>query len=290
MHFYHMPSRKTVILWAEKCGCTSLTQWMQYSFSEMKGCKGKPRKFLARKGYNHLNINHLKRLINEEVPVDHLIISHREPVSRMTSSYVNKFICRNGKLIDNQSISKEDFSTQFAAQVLDYEDSRNQTNPKKEIKEGNKSHSFSLETFLDFITSEHVSLRRVNSHFTPQVEHVRQWRKIKMIMGHAKTVHPLRVDRFNSDLERINSEMGLDFIPVKENSTELPSSEWGYSSQAETGLMKPEELWERKLIPNKHCTLALLSKNDILQERFRHTFRFDNRLRKLLDNPSEQKK
>ena len=119
MNFYFLPSKGCVVTWSQKCACTSLSRWIKYSFKEGQQCPRATsmRTYLAKAGHNHKDINKLKLLTSKKSPkANTLIVSYRDPASRITSSFVNKFhIYENRTIFDGKKI--QTFSKEFSDKI-----------------------------------------------------------------------------------------------------------------------------------------------------------------------------
>lgn len=95
MNFYFLSSKSCVVTWSQKCACTSLSRWIKHSFKEGQLCPEATsmRTYLAKEGHNHKDINKLKLFTCKKSPkANTVIVSYRDPASRITSSFINKFL------------------------------------------------------------------------------------------------------------------------------------------------------------------------------------------------------
>ena len=297
MHFYYLPSRKTMILWAEKCACTSLVYWIDHNFEELSECTDKPRAYLGKEGYGNYNFNEAKELLLNNVPIDHLIVSHRDPVKRMTSSFVNKFLIRGeqGLVLPEdpkklQKFSKTFLKTFTALQRKQQDESKTKKLKKKRVNYAKAVRKLSLKKFILTITHPTVDRNDLNGHFAPQLINKKEWNLYNNIVKYSKTVYPLRVESFDQDLKYINQIMGFeDFLPEKKNSTRLPLEEWIFSDQIEASVFDLSELCSKKLVPKSASLKQLLTSNTNLQQRFKNTFKFDYQLIQHLNHLSNSR-
>ena len=290
MHFYYFPSRKVMILWSEKCACTSLVQWIKNNFEELSECQGKPRSFLNKNRYNYNSLHESKQFHLDNIPVDHLIISHRDPIKRMASSFVSKFLMRGdpAHILPLKPKKLQRFSKEF----LEIHHSLDNLKKQRVIKH-NKIRRFNLEAtlfnlslkkFITTLVNPMNDLVALNSHFSPQIINQEQWTDFMRIVDHAKRVYPLRVETFNQDLLKINQCIGFDNHQIeKKNATCLPNDQWKFSDEAETSTYKTAKLCSLKLVPNGTSLQRLLESNSSLYLKFKDTFKYDYQLSQYLE-------
>jgi len=286
-----------MILWSEKCACSSLTYWIEHNFEELAQCRSKPgtylnkpRAYLHKRGYNHNELSDARELLANNSLIEHLIVSHREPVKRMTSSFVNKFMIRGKHILPFNSNKLETFSKDF----LETYKSLKRSNPRKKYRlktrDGQQNHAsiimkLSLKKFVATIIHPTINRDSLNDHFCPQITSQSQWEDYSKIVEASKAVHPLRVAQFDKDLERINQRMGLDdFLPEKTNSTRLPGENWSFSEQAEASNLNLAKLCSMKIVPKSASLRKLLVSKTKLDDRFKEVFQFDYKLGQHLDH------
>ena len=174
MNFYFLPSRRCIVLWSQKCACTSLSRWIRHSFEEAKTCaKGtSTRTHLAYTGHDFKDINNLQSLTYGERPVaNKIVVSYRDPASRITSSFVNKFhIYENRNIFDGQK-KIQGFSRKFGEALT--QDLRQATGVKR------KPGDFSLKEMILFLYRHRDGLDSINAHFTPQLHSQAQLKAIQ---------------------------------------------------------------------------------------------------------------
>ena len=120
MNFYHLPSKQCVVTWSQKCACTALSRWIKHSFHEGAYCPKETsmRTYLAKTGHNFKDINKLKSLTGNQQPeADKLIISYRNPASRITSSFINKFHVYENRAIFDRNKKVPGFAKEFAIKI-----------------------------------------------------------------------------------------------------------------------------------------------------------------------------
>lgn len=286
-----------MILWSEKCACSSLVYWIEHNFQELSQCSGKPRAYLNKEGYNYNQLSEASELLSNSNAIEHLIVSHRDPVKRMTSSFVNKFLIRGEQghvlpLVPQklQRFSKEFLETFDSLQRKNKKNGRGQKRKKRKTNHDSIIMRLSLKKFLSTITHPTTDRDALNGHFSPQITNQNQWDDYTKIVEASKAVHPLRVESFDRDLELINQSMGFDnFLPEKKNSTRLPSEEWTFSEQAETSVFTLAELCNMKTVPKGASLQKLLTTKSNLESRFKNTFKFDYQLAQKLDHLSNSR-
>ena len=286
-----------MILWSEKCACSSLVYWIEHNFQELSQCPGKPRAYLNKEGYNYNQLSEANELLLSNTAIDNLIVSHRDPVKRMTSSFVNKFLIRGeeGHILPFVPQKLQRFSKDFLETFDSFQRKNRNADPGKKRKKRKTNYAsiimnLSLKKFVSTITHPTTDRDALNGHFSPQITNQIQWDIYTKIIEASKTVHPLRVESFDQDLERINQSMGLDnFLPEKKNSTRLPSEEWSFSDQAETSVFNLAELCEMKTVPKGASLQKLLASKSNLQNKFKDTFQFDYQLSQHLDHLSNSR-
>ena len=300
MHFYYLPSRKTMILWAEKCACTSLVYWIDHNFEELSECTDKPRAYLGKEGYGNYDFSEAKELLLNNVPIDHLIVSHRDPVKRMTSSFVNKFLIRGeqGLVLPEDPQKLQKFSKSFLKTFIalqrkqqdEQDESKTKKRKRKRVNYAKAVNKLSLKKFILTITHPTIDRNDLNGHFAPQLANKKQWNLYNNIVKCSKEVYPLRVESFDEDLKYINQSMGFeDFLPEKKNSTRLPIEEWTFSDQTEASVFTLADLCSKKLVPKSASLKELLTTNSNLRKRFKNTFKFDYQLIQHLNHLSSSR-
>lgn len=297
MHFYYLPSRKTMILWSEKCACSSLVYWIEHNFQELSQCPGKPRAYLNKEGYNYNQLGEASEFLANNAAIEHLIVSHRDPIKRMASSFVNKFLIRGEQghilpLVPQklQRFSKDFLETFDSLQRKNRKKNRTQKSRKRKTNHASIIMKLSLKKFVSTITHPTTDRDALNGHFSPQITNQSQWDDYSKIVDASKAVYPLRVESFDQDLERINQSMGLDnFLPEKKNSTRLPNEDWTFSEQVETSVFNLAELCEMKTVPKGASLHKLLRSKSNLDNRFKDTFQFDYQLAQHLNHLSNSR-
>ena len=281
MNFYYLPSRRCVILWSQKCACTSISRWIKASFQEAKICeKGEStRTYLAKNGYNFPLKNLTPWIRSNEGELQHAIISSRDPISRITSSFVNKFhVYENRTIFDNKK-KIQGFSKHFSKELLGFKN--------RQSGEKRRQGDFSLQELIEYLYYMRDGLKKINPHFTPQIDTAENYSIIKSLIKSDINVHPLRIGHFSDDLRDINTKLELKMMPSSVNSTSLPSNEWRFDSSADSASKTVSILHQQKLIPNANALRELLQQKPDLQQQFQHLFQYDFALQDAMNHLSK---
>ena len=281
-----------MILWSEKCACSSLVRWIEHHFHELAQCSGKPKIYLNKNGYKYKSLSETEELLSHNTPIDHFIVSHRDPIKRMTSSFVNKFLTRgkNGVLLPLNTSKLEGFSFKFLEifESLFLNKSELNVNKKNQKDYNSIIGNLSLEKFIQTITHKSIDCESINGHFSPQIVNHNHWTQYINIAKTARAIYPLRVEKFNQDLSIINQRMGLEeYLPEKKNSTKLPSNEWNFSDKHIASELNLRELCNMRMIPKSASLAQLLSLKPSLNDKFTEAFKFDYQLLAHLEASSE---
>jgi hypothetical protein len=281
LNFYYLPSRRCVILWSQKCACTSISRWIKASFKEVKICeKGEStRTYLAKNGYNFPLKNLTPWIRSNEGELQHAIISSRDPISRITSSFVNKFhVYENRTIFDNKK-KIQGFSKHFSKELLGLKN--------KQSGEKRRQGDFSLQELIEYLYYMRDELKKINPHFTPQINTAKDFSVIKSLIKSDINVHPLRIGHFSDDLRDINTKLELKMMPSSVNSTSLPSNEWRFDSSADSASKTVSILHQQKLIPNSAALRELLQQKPHLQQQFWELFQYDFALQDAMNHLSK---
>ena len=281
MNFYYLPSRQCVILWSQKCACTSISRWIKASFKEANKCERgqSTRTYLGLNGYNFDDIKNLNPWIQSNAgEIQHAIISSRDPISRITSSFVNKFHVYENRTIFDNTKKIQGFAKRFSRDLLEEK--------KKQTGEKRQRGDFSIEELIHYLYQHRDKLDPINPHFTPQISTNSGFSIIKSLIKSDINVHPLRIGNFSEDLLDINHKFGLKMMPSSVNSTSLPSNEWRFDSSAYSASMPVSILYQQKLIPNANALRELLQQKPDLQQQFQHLFQYDFALQDAMNHLS----
>ena len=281
MNFYYLPSRRCVILWDQKCACTSISKWIKASFEEAQqaGKKQSTRTYLGLNGYNFDNIRNLNPWIQSSGgEIQHVIISSRDPVSRIASSFVNKFPVYKNRTIFAKNKRIQGFAKSFSKDLL------------QEIRHQSGAHrprgAFALDDLIRYLYQQKDDLDSINPHFTPQISTAKRLEIIKSLINSNIRIYPLRVSNFSEDLQKINNSLGLETMPSFVNSTRLPTHEWRFDGTGSSASKRVSILHQEKLIPNAKALRDLLHKKPDLQEQFQDLFQYDFALQNAMNELS----
>lgn len=280
MNLYHLPSKECVVTWSQKCACTALSRWIKHSFHEGESCpKGTSmRTYLAKAGHNFKDINKLKSLTHSKVPkVNKVIVSYRDPASRITSSFINKFhVYENRTILDGKK-KIQGFSKVFAAKVTQ---SLNQSHGLTR-KEGD----FSLREMILFLWECKCKgcISEVNPHFTPQLLSKEQLNVITSCNNKSIRLFPLKVESFRDDLNAINKALEIDYIPQHTNSTSLPNQDWTFGDSVDLVDFPLSKLYADKVIPKSGSLSKALHQDQDFNAKYMDVFEHDYELLRWMD-------
>ena len=284
MNFYLLPSKQCVVSWSQKCACTAISRWIKRSFDEGRDCpKTKSmRAYLAKAGLQYKDPSQLKELTSGEQPAaNKIIISYRDPASRITSTFVNKFhVYENRPIFDGtkkiQKFSKK-FSTDLSEDLNRHKDTRREKG------------DFSLREMILFLwkLKRRGSLDSVDPHFKPQLLDKNQLDSIKSCSGQHTRLFPLKVESLNSDLKYINDELDFNYFPPYINSTSLPTDEWSFSNSAELVDIPLSKLYADKVIPKSGSLREALKQDQELNRKYMDIFQHDYELLRWMDGLRE---
>lgn len=111
--YYANDEKKTILIWAPKCACTSLHTGFIENICKITVNKDEDVRKLAKK-YNFIKYKYLK------IPKNYFIYwGIRNPYDRIVSCYFNKFILYNNKRLNGNNL--ESFSQNLLKQIgIDY--------------------------------------------------------------------------------------------------------------------------------------------------------------------------
>lgn len=193
MKAYVSNKHKLVVFWSPKCGCTSAVTWFYTNLLGQHSLQiSKQRLFLRKyqKSYESAIL-----LCREKKYKSVGFV--RNPISRSTSAYINKFLYRGKKpILDFKNL--EHFSKRFYNKYLKY----------RKIKTS-EYIGISFREYLEFILNCKETNKILDDHFDTQTT--------------SKFIIPdfyVRLENFSKDLSYVNTEFGLsDYIPPVLNST-----------------------------------------------------------------------
>lgn len=284
MQFYYLPSKNLIVFWSPKSACTSIVSWIKYSFFELASCHEKPRLFLQREGYNFTNPTNAYPIIDGGT-VKNIVISYRDPASRILSAFVNKFFICGRKLITSEN-DLEKFSSNFAKKLLEWKRSSQPPDEESQYRIIDDFRDMSLQDFILFICNHAYLDHGIDSHFKPVIQNEANYLLLANLTNQAKlNIFPLRTQSFNADLSAINESLSLkQFSPPKVNATRPPSPDWAFSDDPTLFSASIKELEKERLIPTKQAITGLFSMNSNYKLLFEKRFRFDYQLGIFLDH------
>ena len=235
------------------------------------------RTYLAKAGHNFKDINKLKSLTTTEQPkANKIIISYRDPASRITSSFINKFHVYENRTIFDGKKKIQGFSKELATAITQsinqkYERPRN---------EGD----FSLREMILFLWECKVngSLEAINPHFTPQLISKKYLDVIKLC-GTSTRLFPLKVESLRDDLEFINNALSFSYIPPHMNSTSKPGKKWSFSDSADLVDLPLSKLYAKKVIPKSNSLRKALEQDQDFNKKYMEVFQHDYELLRWMD-------
>ena len=281
MNFYFLPSKACVVTWSQKCACTSLSRWIKYSFKEGQKCPKATsmRTYLAKEGRNHKDINKLKLLTCKTSPkAREIIVSYRDPASRITSSFVNKFHIYENRTIFDSKKKIQTFAKEFADKIT----------PSLRRNHGarRKHGDFSLRDMILFLWECKRSgcLSEVNPHFTPQLLSHKELDAVMSCRHRGTRLFPLKVESFRDDLNAINKALEINYTPPRTNSTSLPDQDWTLSDSADLIDSPLSKLYTDKVIPKSASLRKAREQDQDFKAKYMEVFEHDYALFQWMDS------
>ena len=274
--FYLLPSKKLAVIWSQKCACSSVVDWVVNEQFLTKGIEvdGDKRAFLQSSPYT-MPLKYMRPLL-ELNAIKFVAFTTRNPMQRMYSSYINKFVIRNGKYLKKIS-QLESFSKEFLQEVISFEaDSTSLDNPANQpaFVSAHGDFGLSFYSFLRFIIKNSSTSSRLNAHFRPQILSGSTLNLFKRIKRKTK-IFPLRVESFDDDLRRINECVGSSYIPPHINSTKLPSDSCKTLNSFELLSETSFSLIEAESLPSKESLAKFFQHHPKLKSSFMKFFDHD---------------
>ena len=279
MNFYYLPSKKCIVTWSQKCACTALSRWIKYSFDEGQVCPKATsmRTYLAKAGHNFKDINKLKSLTTTERPkANKIIVSYRDPASRITSSFINKFHIYENRTIFDGKKKIQGFSKEFSTAI---------TQSLNQKYEGTRDEGdFSLREMILFLWECKVnkSIEEINPHFTPQLLSKKHLNAIKYCSISTK-LFPLKVESLRDDLEYINNALSINYIPPHMNSTSMPGKDWSFNESSDLVDLPLSKLYANKVIPKSNSLRKALEQDQDFNKKYIEVFQHDYELLRWMD-------
>lgn len=268
MHLYQIKEKRLLIAWSPKCACTSIARWAtELNGLERNNQNNHARRVVLRTEGCKVNIS---AAVNAPMETwESIAIAYRNPLGRLVSAFVNKFLISNGKPVKPANLHARNlFPVRHIIQ--------SSTSSYEGIKDPSYSidpptANISLAHFLSYITDESVPLDLLNPHFRPQIINRPSLQQLLRLME-KRFVFPLKTERFVNDLARINAFIGSDYIPPRSNESALPNG-WIRTDDVDATFLSTEELLSERIVPTVAAASSFLEKRNIsLSERFCHDF------------------
>lgn len=286
--FYFIPNKNLAILWSPKCACGAIGNWAKFAISEFDDFDSDPdprfgpdaRFNLNRKGYN-FNLYNLKALIKAN-HVKAIAVSTRDPISRMRSAYINKFLIHKRNVLEHFG-QLELFSKDFIRRTR-----RTPLAPtSRPIRMSKKDNTFtiSLASFIEAASIE-KEIRLIDAHFKPQLLEKAHLETITNIDARVPIL-PLRTERLKDDVTTLNELTGVSYIPAKDNASDLPAG-WRVSDEEDMVTMSNKELIDQQAIPSLQATKAWLKANSTIGQKFTDRFSWDYKLIDFLESGAQR--
>ena len=140
-----------------------------------------------------------------------------------------------------------------------------------------KGDSFfiSMASFIEAVSIE-KEIRLIDSHFKPQLLENAHFEAITNAASNT-TILPLRTERLLEDITALNRATGLNYMPAKDNASDLPDG-WQISEAKESVLMNNMELIDHRIIPSLNALRSWLKTHSSIEEAFEKRFSWDYRL------------
>lgn len=271
MRFYYIPSRRLVAAWSPKCACSSLVKWLHQLLSKEDSSipsmsSMDPRKYLGINGYEFSNMINALPLLSE--PNTHLMVLTRDPVSRMRSSYINKFLRYTNNDL-TKVLSLEPFAWRFLKQVADSKG--HSVLIEKEQLRINKDNTFdlSLAAFLAIVGKGEHKKRIYDHHFMPQLCTESELKILQRLERASSHVSVIKTEAFDTSLNSINEKLGVTYKPGFANETSF-DADWKLSDDPSVMLLSNRELISLKVVPSKNCVRKYCKENNLMK-----AFKFD---------------
>ena len=281
--FHFIPNQKLAIVWSQKCACGAIASWTKQAIRPIDDFDNSPdpifganaRLNLQHRGYNfHLyNLNALTKLNL----VNAVAVATRDPLSRMRSAFLNKFLIYRKKEI--RKFSKLELFSQNFLKLA--EKTPLQVLPNSiQFMEKNNSFVISMASFIEAIAVEE-QIRLIDGHFKPQLTEKRHLETISKL-DNKIPIFPLRTEFLSDDFMELNKFLGLDYVPPKDNVSDLPEG-WRYSDLSESVAMSNQDLIRSKIVPTKNALQKWIETNTEVKNSFLKRFKWDYQLREYLD-------
>ena len=201
---------------------------------------------------------------------ENIAIAYRDPLPRMVSAFANKFLIARGAVKSPELLVKNGkfpIDHIMKSSMYSYEGIQTPcTSQDPPIA------NISLAHFLAYVTDPAVPAASINPHFRPQLLSQKDLDDLLGLMDQ-RSVFPLRVERFASDLHKINMAVESNFMPERSNESSLPSG-WLGSDDIDSVFMDIEQLSHERIVPTAVAAQAFLdSRNASIFSRFQFDFK-----------------
>lgn len=237
MKFYVIESHSLVIGWSPKCACTAATDWIVNGILKPATPIKKEREYLAERGYAQ-GAEKAAEFIFEKgfKPV----FFTRDPMARIASAFVNKFICRSGRPLRYPARFE-----QFALNFID-----------KLYRHNNYSGEYEGLSFVDFINYIEFSVgaqRKLNGHWAPQISGLTEELKNLILSGKCFVV---KQESFEHDLKNVNYALGFDYLPGYRNVSQWPEKWSALPQDKDCSAITNKKIIRRKIKISKDNLLT----------------------------------
>lgn len=184
--------KKIVVFWSPKSACTSIVDWFYYGILKLD-TQSHRREFLTE--------HYLSTVPQAKLYCDNdgykSVAFVRNPISRSASAYLNKFLYRKKKPIQEYN-NLETFSQVLYDQFKEYD-----------YIETEEYVGLSFYDYLRFVNHMQKNKEEINDHWNIQYSE------------NLKFDFLVKVEDFNTQLASVNDKLGItNYIPKKLNSTQ----------------------------------------------------------------------
>jgi len=228
MNFFVIESHSLVVGWSPKCACTAVADWVVNGILQPEAPIKKPRRYLLNNGFSKKPEEAANLVLNHGFKA---VFFTREPMARLASAYINKFVTRKGKPLRKLE-RLEPFAKSFLEQIYKH---ANYDGPYKGI------------SFIEFLNHIELTLAQngnLNSHWSLQSSGITK--ELKQLIAEKKCFIVYQ-ESFNKDLEQINLALGVDYIPGHKNVSQWPVTWKKPSENKNCSALTSKQIIKRKL-------------------------------------------
>jgi hypothetical protein len=223
---------KTVAFFSPKCACTAVDHWFAKGLltlnpelehqrvNAIEGIdfieEGKPRIYLHTRGFRYSFPQSMRHVETNEYFVVHFT---RHPATRLVSVFLNKFVNGRGqRLIEFSKL--EPFAQDLVRRI--YAINKWDTHPYKGIR------------FIDLVNFLHLAIAQTGFRGMPEIDYIDHHWNTQLPPHVRRGVHltpnfVVHVETFDADIARLNTTLGVSFIPNRYN----PSTFGGVETTSE---------------------------------------------------------